>query len=165
LKKLVNELEDVEVQLSSNFAFLKGENWELITRLPEGEYPNYEDVIPTETPIVVQIERKELIKAIKKVTTLLEGKIKPVSLTLKENTLIVKVSDPEFGEAEDILEITYQGEPLNIEFNSRFLLEALNHFSSDVVSLRFIDSDSPLVLEPLDLKDEPYICLIMPMTI
>ena len=165
LKKLITDLEEIEIELTSNFAFISGENWELITRLLEGEYPDYESVIPSETPINVEVDKEKLIKAIKRVSSLLEGKIKPVSISLKENSLILRVSDPEFGEAEDLIEIAYQGEPLTVEFNSKFLIEALNNFKAPVVMLKLIDADSPMIIEPADIKNEPYICLIMPMTI
>ncbi|HID79616.1 MAG TPA: DNA polymerase III subunit beta [Aquifex aeolicus] len=163
LKKLVSGLEDLEITSSENFAFVKGENWLLGIRLLEGEYPDYEAVIPSETNYNALVETEELIKALKRVTLLVEGKVKPVRITLGDNLLRLEVSDPEFGEASDEIEVEYIGEPISVEFNAKYLIEALEKFDSEKVWLKLVDGDSPALLEAE--SSEPYLCLIMPMTI
>jgi DNA polymerase-3 subunit beta len=163
LKKLVGELEELEIFPSENFAFVKGENWLLGIRLIEGEYPDYEAVIPAETHYNALVDAEEFVKALKRVTLLVEGKVKPVRITLGDNLLRLEVSDPEFGEASDEIEAEYIGDPISVEFNAKYLIEALEHFDSQRVWLKLVDEDSPALLEAEG--SEPYLCLVMPMTI
>ncbi|NPB05952.1 MAG: DNA polymerase III subunit beta [Aquificae bacterium] len=165
LKKLVSQLETVKVSRSESFAFLEGEGWKLAVRLLEGEYPDYEAVIPTETPYAALVPTEEFTKALKRVTLLVEGKVKPVKIALMENLMKLFVSDPEFGEAEDEVEVEFVGDPIEVEFNARYLLEALDHYDSERVWFKLVDADSPALIEAEDPEREPYLCLIMPMTL
>jgi DNA polymerase-3 subunit beta len=165
LKKLVNELEDLNISASENFAFLEGENWKLAVRLLEGEYPDYEAVIPEEMSNTALVNTEEFIKALKRVTLLIEGKVKPVRITLTDNLIKLEVSDPEFGEAEDEVEAEYIGEPISVEFNAKYLIDALDNYDSERVRFGVSGEDSPAKIEAENLDDEPYICLIMPMTL
>ena len=165
LKKLVGELETLEISQSENFAFVKGDGWSVAIRTLEGEYPDYEAVIPQEVPYKALVNTEDFINALKRVTLLVEGKVKPVKITFADNLLKLEVADPEFGEAQDEVEAEYMGEPISVEFNAKYLIEALDNYDSDKVWFGVVDEDSPAILEPLDLEKEPYICLIMPMTI
>ena len=165
LKKLVGEIEEITLKASESFAFFYGEGWELAVRLLEGEYPDYEAVIPSETNYNALVSTEEFIKALKRATLLIEGKVKPVRLTLGDNLIKLEVSDPEFGEAEDEVEAEYMGEPISVEFNAKYLIEALEKYDSERVWFKLVDSDSPALIEAENIEDEPYICLIMPMTI
>ena len=165
LKKLVEELDELEIRASENFAFVKGSEWELAIRLLEGEYPDYEAVIPAETNYNALVNVEEFIKALKRVTLLVEGKVKPVRITLADNLIKLEVSDPEFGEAQDEVEAEYIGEPISVEFNAKYLIEALDNYDSDRVWFKLANEDAPALIEAENSDDEPYLCLIMPMTI
>jgi len=165
LKKVVSKLDQLEVSATENFAHFKGGNWQLAVRLLEGEYPDYEAVIPQETNYNALVSTEELINALKRVTLLVEGKVKPVKLTLMDNLIKLEVSDPEFGEAEDEVEAEYIGETISTEFNARYLIEALDNYDSERVWLKLVDPDSPLLIEAESLEEEPYICLVMPMAL
>ena len=165
LKKLVAKLDELKISTTENFAFFEGENWKLAVRLLEGEYPDYEAVIPQETNYNALVPTEEFINALKRVTLLVEGKVKPVKLTLMENLIKLEVSDPEFGEAEDEVEAEYMGETISTEFNARYLIEALDNYDSERVWFKLVDADSPSVIGAEDMEREPYICLIMPMAI
>ncbi len=165
LKKLVGKLDELKVQRSENFAFFETENWKLAVRLLEGEYPDYEAVIPEETTHNALVPTEEFLKALKRVTLLIEGKVKPVKITLVENLMKLQVSDPEFGEAEDEVEVEYVGEGIEVEFNAKYLMEALDRYDSERVWLKLIDADSPALIEAENMEEEPYLCLIMPMTL
>jgi DNA polymerase-3 subunit beta len=165
LKKAVVSVEDLKVSASENFAFIQAQEWELAVRLLEGEYPDYEAVIPDEMVHTALVDRKEFINALKRVTLLIEGKVKPVKITLADNLVRLEVEDPEFGTAEDELEAEYIGDGITAEFNARYLIEALEHYKSDRVRLGLNGEDAPAKIEADDPQGEPYICLIMPMAI
>ncbi len=165
LKKVVNEVEEVSVGATENFAFFEGEDWKLAVRLLEGEYPDYEAVIPEETPFTALVDTEEFLKALKRVTLLIEGKVKPVRITLADNLIKLEVSDPEFGEAQDEVEAEYIGEPVSVEFNAKYIIEALEHYDSERVRFGLVSEESPAKIEAENPDDEPYICLIMPMAL
>jgi DNA polymerase-3 subunit beta len=165
LKKLVTDLETLEISKTENFAFIKGDGWEIAIRTLEGEYPDYEAVIPDEVPHKALVNTEDFIKALKRVTLLIEGKVKPVKISFADNLLKLEVSDPEFGEAEDEVEAEYMGEPISVEFNAKYLIEALDNYDSERVWFGVVDEDSPAIIEAEDMEKEPYICLVMPMTI
>ena len=165
LKKLIAKLDQLELAATENFAFIEGENWKLAVRLLEGDYPDYESVLPSETNYNALIPVEEFINALKRVTLLVEGKVKPVKITLMENLVKLEVSDPEFGEAEDEVEAEYVGETITAEFNARYIIEALDNYDSERIWFKLVDPDSPAVIEAENLEEEPYICLIMPMAI
>lgn len=165
LKKLVTEVEPLQVVATENFARFKSENWELFVRLLEGEYPDYEGVIPQETNYNALVPTEEFIKALKRVSLLIEGNVKPVKITLADNLITLEVADPEFGEAKDEVEAEYMGETVSAEFNAKYLIEALDKYDSEKVWFKLVDSESPAKIESESLEEEPYICLIMPMVI
>ncbi len=165
LKKLIVKLDELTLAASENFAFIEGENWKLAVRLLEGDYPDYESVLPSETNYNALIAVEEFVNALKRVTLLIEGKVKPVKITLMENLVKLEVSDPEFGEAEDEVEAEYVGETISTEFNARYIIEALDNYDSERIWFKLVDPDSPAVIEAENFEEEPYICLIMPMAI
>ena len=165
LKKLIGDIEELSLKASESFAFISGADWNLAVRLLEGEYPDYEAVIPSETNYNALVSTEEFINALKRVSQLIEGKVKPVRITLGDNLIKLEVSDPEFGEGEDEVEAEYMGEPITVEFNAKYLIEALDNYDSERVWFKLVDTDSPALIEAENLEDEPYICLIMPMTI
>ena len=165
LKKLVEPLDELAITSSENFAFVRGADWELVIRLLEGEYPDYEAVIPAETPYKALVNTEEFIKALKRVTLLIEDKVKPVKITLADNLIKLEAAHPEFGEAQDEVEAEYIGDPISVEFNAKYLIEALDNYDSERVWFKLADADAPALIEAENPEDEPYICLIMPMTI
>ena len=165
LKKLVGELDELTINASENFAFFTAGDWSLAVRLLEGDYPDYEAVIPSETNYNALVNTEDFKKALKRVTLLVEDKVKPVKIVFGDNLLKLEVSNPEFGEGEDEVEAEYIGEPISVSFNAKHLIEALDNYDSERVWFKLVDPDSPALIEAENLADEPYICLIMPLTI
>ncbi len=165
LKKLVGELDELKISSGENFAFIEGSDWKLAVRLLEGEYPDYEVVIPENPPYSALVNTEEFLKALKRVTLLIEGKVKPVRITLADNLIKLEVSDPEFGEAEDEVEAEYIGETITVEFNAKYIIDALENFDSERVRFGLGGEDAPAKLEAENPDEEPYLCLIMPMTL
>jgi DNA polymerase sliding clamp subunit (PCNA homolog) len=169
LKVLERLLKDtigsVEVGKDENFAHVRGENWSLSVRLLEGEYPDYMAVIPTDYRLNVGLDRAEFESALKRLSAIASASAFPVKLSFSSEVILMEISEPEFGEGSDEVQIESLSsmEPMDIGFNGKYLLDALGEFDSDRVYLKAIDADSPVILESANLEKDPYLCVIMPM--
>ncbi|MCS6957048.1 MAG: DNA polymerase III subunit beta [Aquificaceae bacterium] len=146
-----------------SFAHLTGEDWRLAIRLLEGEYPDYMSVIPTSFNYDILVQRDSLLESLKRLSAIAESSAFPVKITFSENMAILEISDPEYGEGRDELDVDYNGEALEVGFNGRYLIEALDSFDVDTIWMKVVDPDSPVVLESNDEEKDPYLCVVMPM--
>jgi len=166
LEKLLKEtLGEVEVGKDENFAHVKGEDWQLSMRLLEGEYPDYMAVIPTDYTLSVGLDRAEFENALQRLSSIASASAFPVRLTFSFDVVKVEISDPEFGEGKDEVDVLerFGNEVMEIGFNGKYLLEALERFDFERVYLKAIDPDSPVVLESANPERDPYLCIAMPM--
>ncbi|MDQ7038341.1 MAG: DNA polymerase III subunit beta [Aquificota bacterium] len=167
LKKLLTGIEEVKVAKSEDgsFAYLSSEEWKLVIRLLEGEFPDYMAVIPTEFTAEVLVGVEDVKRALKRLSGLAEGKVFPVKITLGDNLAVFEFMDPEFGEGREEVDVDYVGEPFEIGFNGKYILEALDSFESDKVWMRFTTPDTAALIEADDYERDPYRCIIMPMRV
>ena len=164
LEKLLKDtIGAVSVGKDENFVHVKGENWTLSVRLLEGEYPDYLAVIPSDFQAVAVVDREDLEKSLKRLSAIASASAFPVKLTFTEGTLLLEISEPEFGEGKDEVDIDYSGEPIEIGFNGKYLLEALESFDANRIYIKVFDAESPVLFESEDLGKDPHLCLIMPM--
>jgi len=164
LEKLLKDtIGAVEVGKDESFAHVKGENWILSVRLLEGEYPDYLSVIPSDFRLTAVVDRNELERALKRLSAISSASAFPVKLSFTKDLLLLEISEPEFGEGRDEVDIECDAEPMEIGFNGKYLLEALGEFDSDRIYIKAFDADSPVVFESGDLEKDPYLCIIMPM--
>ena len=165
--RLLTGIEEVKVSVSGegNFAYLTTEDWKLVIRLLEGEYPDYMAVIPAEFTASALFDVAETLRALRRLGGLAEGKMFPVKITLGENMAVFEFADPEFGEGREEIDIDYLGESFEIGFNGKYLIEALDAFDSEKVWFRFTTPDTAAILEADDLEKDPYRCIIMPMRV
>ncbi len=163
LKKLITGLEDVEVASTDQYAFFKTSDWILMTRLMEGTFPDYTQVIPTEFSIEILVNKKEFIEGVKRVSAILEGEPKPIKLTLLENKLELKTFSPEFGEAVDELEIEYSGDEYSMGFNAKYILDAVNVIDTENIQIKFTNPNAQTLFLPED--NNKYQAIVMPMEI
>jgi DNA polymerase-3 subunit beta len=166
LEKLLKDtLGEVEVGKDDSFVHVKGEGWQLSVRLLEGEYPDYMAVIPTDYTLKVLLDKNEFERVLKRLSAIASSSAFPVKLVFTNEVVRVEISDPEFGEGKDEVDVLEGTVPelMEIGFNGKYLLEALEEFDFDRVYLKAIDPDSPVLLESANQEKDPYICIIMPM--
>jgi DNA polymerase-3 subunit beta len=135
---------------------------QLISKLIEGDYPDYESIIPKETGIKVILPIKELIKQVR-AAGLFGGKVNEVRVNIhpKDNTVEFLSSDSDLGDYQSFLEGKVEGKELSISFNHRFLLEGLNNIKSSEIILELNSDDSPGIIKPVG--DNTYFYIIMPI--
>jgi DNA polymerase III subunit beta len=155
--------EDVEIALTENQFVLQMPNFIMTARLIEGQFPNYEAVIPKAHPGKLVISRVALTSALRRVAVMAEERNKPVKFVLAPSALKLSASSQDLGEAEETLDVDYAGAEVTIGFNSRYLLDAISPIEKDQVIVEFKDGLSPGVIR--SVEDEGYCCVIMPMRI
>jgi DNA polymerase III subunit beta len=155
--------EEVQLGITENQFVLQMPNFVLTARLIEGQFPNYEAVIPKGHPGKLVMGRTAMASALRRVSVMAEERNKPIKIVLSPATLRLTASSQDLGEAEETLDVDYAGEELAIGFNSRYLLDAIGVIEHEQIVFEFKDSLSPGVVK--SVGDEGYCCVIMPMRI
>jgi DNA polymerase-3 subunit beta len=163
IARIVGSGEDVEVAVGDNQFLLRMPNVLLVARLIEGTFPNYEQVVPRAHPHRVVLSRSALTAALRRVSVLSEERTKPVKFGLSPGLLKLAAYSPDYGEAEEQMEVQYAGEEFTIGFNSRYVLEALGAQESEQIVLEVKDGLSPGVIK--SFEESGSLCVIMPMRI
>lgn len=164
LQELLRVLGDgpVEIAFDENQVLFATDDLELTSRLIEGQYPDYRQIIPTESAVTLQAARDELVAAIRQASLFGKQGVYDVTLAFDgQKTLAVRAASAQAGEAEATLPVHGKGEPVTIVFNHRYLLDGLTSFSTDAVTLGLGTPASPGVLRPKG--DARGLYLIMPI--
>ena len=172
-KKPLNQLknilpDDIEIIIEydqTNAAFTY-ENVNLVCRLIEGKYPNYDAVIPKDNPNVLTIDRVPFINSIKRVSLYANQSTNQVRLKIGGKELVLTAEDIDFAnEAKERLTCSYEGDDLEIGFNSKFLLEMLINLDTEQVKLEMSAPNRAGILIPVDddNKGEDILMLVMPV--
>jgi DNA polymerase-3 subunit beta len=164
INRLLQDKGDVELKFGENQASfaLKNENSFsvlLITKLIEGNYPNYRQVIPGEAKERIGVGREELVQALRRAEIMTSEKANSVKLAFGKNLLTITANSPEVGEARETMAINYKGKELAIAFNPRYLIDPLNALTEDEVFIELIDELSPGVIK----INGPFLYVVMPM--
>lgn len=161
LGRLLREDGVVKVSVASNQIAFEVNQTLLVSKLIEGNYPNYRQVIPAETKERVTLERETFFNAVRRVALLTSEKSNSVKLMFKKNTLDIAANSPEIGEAHESLAVKYGGKELTIAFNPEFLMAPLRALPDDEIHLELIDEMSPGLLK----TKGPFLYVLMPMRI
>jgi DNA polymerase III subunit beta len=164
LNRLLTEKGEVEIRYSGNQAAFtlkdeKGLNIVIVTKLIEGNYPNYRQVIPAETKERVTLAREEFLHALKRAELMTSEKQNSVKLNFTRNNLAITANSPDVGEARETMAINYKGKDMAIAFNPNYVIDPLNALANDEVFLELIDELSPGVLK----INGPFLYVVMPM--
>jgi DNA polymerase-3 subunit beta len=164
IRKLMGQSESaIGLAFERGHMFVKFSDSFLFVRLIDGEYPDYRLVIPKQTDRVVRMDRNTFTSALKRVSLLAHEKSKGVKLALQDSTLTIFSSNPDMGEAREEIDVEQSGEPMDIGFNSRYLLDCLNVMTTDSLELHIKDRLSPGILRGVGTQNHTYV--IMPMRI
>src|SRR5262245_7434307 len=160
---LHSSTKNVQISITENHFVMQMPNFLITARRSEGQFPNYEAVLPKGHPGRLAIKRSALTAGLRRVSVMAEERNKPVRLLLTPGTLTLAAASHDLGEAEETVEVDYAGAELTIGFNSRYVLDALAPMETDDVIIELKDSLSPGVVK--SAQEEGYCCVIMPMRI
>ncbi len=161
LQRLLGDSGEVLIRLSdSQISFSIGDHL-LISKLIEGNYPNYRQVIPGDSTERVELTRELVLDTVRRVSLLSSDKSNSVKLVFGENSVEVSANSPDVGEAREAIEVLYSGKAMQIAFNPEFLMAPLRNLERETVYLDLIDEMSPGVIR----IDGSFLYVIMPMRV
>ncbi|MEO5692354.1 MAG: DNA polymerase III subunit beta [Usitatibacter sp.] len=163
IKLLSDTDEPVALAIGSNQARFTFGDIEIVSKIVEGKFPDYQKVIPTTHKNRVSIDRATLARSLNRAAILSNEKIRGVRLVFTKDALSIICTNNEQEEAEEGLAIEYDGDALDIGFNISYLLDVLNHVESDTVSVVMGDSNSSALVQIPGREDFKYV--VMPMRI
>jgi DNA polymerase-3 subunit beta len=169
IKKIMGDKdgeEKMEIYFDQTHGFFKMGKSLMIIRLIEGEFPEYEQVIPKGNDKKILMGKEKIYGCLRRVSTMASEKVEGIKFSLNKNLLELSSYHQDFGDAKEEVDVVYEGPPLEIGFNARYLMEALNVIDTDEVTMELKDEGSPGIIKP-QVSSEPsdQICIIMPMRI
>ncbi|MBM3859651.1 MAG: DNA polymerase III subunit beta [Verrucomicrobia bacterium] len=159
LSRLLADAGDACIRVTENQILFELGDSILASKLVEGVFPNFRQVIPSDSKERIKIERESLLAALHRVSILVSERQNAVKLNFSKNSLSISASAPEVGEAKESLPINYKGKDISIGFNPQFLMDPLRNLDADEVIMELTDELSPGVLK----IDAPFLYVIMPM--
>ena len=162
LQRLFEKSGEIELAHSRNHLAFRSADRLVYTRLIEGPYPNYQQVIPTDNDRVATANRDNLASAIRRMAVVASDQTHRVRMSFSKNKLSFRVQTPDLGEAEEEMAIDYQGDTLEIGFNANYLLEILKYMPDEDVILQFKAPERAATFMPASGAPD-YLCLVMPL--
>jgi DNA polymerase-3 subunit beta len=133
----------------------------IVSKLIEGTYPNFHQVIPSQCEERVAIDRETILNAVRRVSLLTDDQTASVRLTFGKNKLELVTNSPEIGEARETIPVKYEGKEISIAFNPGFLMAPLRHLESDEIFFELSDELSPGVIK----TSVPFLYVLMPIRV
>ena len=162
-KLLSDSTEEVLLSLGSNTIMLKTDSTSFVSKLIEGKFPNYEQVLPSGESSVLSVNTKQLSEILSRVSVLSSDKFKGIKLNIKSNEVLVSANNPEQEEGEESFKSSYNGENMEIAFNVNYIQEVLANIDSSDCNINLYGSDKSCLISPSDDPDLKYV--VMPLLI
>jgi DNA polymerase-3 subunit beta len=164
IRRLFPEDEELEIARGDNHLGFRSPFTAVYTRLIEGPYPNYDQVIPRDNNRIAIADRSALTSALRRMSVIASDQTHRIRLSFNAGMIKFSVQTPDLGEANDELPVRYSGDPLDIGFNANYLLEILRYIPTEEVKLTFKAPERAATLEPEAWSDPAqFLCLVMPL--
>jgi DNA polymerase III subunit beta len=164
VRRLFPEDEELEIAKGENHLGFRSPFTAVFTRLIEGPYPPYDQVIPRDNDRIAIADRAAFTSALRRMSVIASDQTHRIRLSFNAALVRFSVQTPDLGEATDEIPIRFTGDPLDIGFNANYLLEILRYMPTEEVKLTFKAPERAATLEPEGWSDQAsYLCLVMPL--
>jgi DNA polymerase-3 subunit beta len=163
LLKILEKPGPIQLGFKENNGIIIKDKILIIMRLMDRKFPDYTLVLPKKKDKRLTLSKADLINAMRRMAVLSSEKYKGVKLLLSDDKLDIQSINPEIGEAKETIPLDYRGEKMDIGFNPRYFIDALQVMDSETIAMELSDGVSPAVLS--GDRDPGYMALIMPMKI
>jgi DNA polymerase-3 subunit beta len=153
----------VTLRLGDHDATFEVADVRLTTRLIEGEFPNYRQLIPSNYPNVLVVGREAVLDAIRRVKLLVRDPTTPVRMALRPDGIELTVITQDWGQASEEVDAKYDGSEMVVAFNPNYLIDGIEAITSDEVQLETLDALKPATIKPTE--DSDYLYLLMPVRV
>lgn len=161
LLRSVGDEGELHIHIKENNAMFEFRNIMVTSKLIEGTYPNYKQVIPSQCEERVTVERETLLTVLRRVSVFTTDKAKAAKITFTKNKLTVTTNTPDVGEATETIPIKYSGKEISVAFNPEFMMDPLKNLVTDEIFIELTDDMSPGVIK----CDIPFLYVLMPIRI
>lgn len=161
IAKIFVESPEVKISLKENQILFADDDATLISRLVDGEYPQYEKIIPDSNEIKIVVDSEKISGSLRRVSLFSNPKNRLLRVDVKSDGMRVSAKSPELGEAFETLDISSANGEIDIGFDAQYIKDALAHITPGEILLEFKDALSAVTLRPVESED--HLCLIMPM--
>jgi DNA polymerase-3 subunit beta len=159
LIKMLNDEGVLKIQVLSNLiAFDLGETL-LVSKLIDGTYPNFRQVIPGQCEERVAVDRENLLAALRRVALMTDAKYPSIKVSFEKNQLNISAVNPDVGEAHESVPVKYTGKKIAMAFNPEYMMDPLRNLTSDEISIELVDELSPAIIK----CDIPFLYVLMPL--
>lgn len=156
--------DDVDITVDNNYLVFSFGDTIVYSRLMEGPFPKYEQVIPKGNDKILVVNRGEAIVACRRVALLSDTLTHQVQFSLKKNVMMLRSNTPDLGEATDQIQAEYSDDEMDIGYNAAYMTDIFKNIDGDKVKFRLDTPIKAALMEPLEQeKDENYFCLLMPL--
>jgi len=160
VKRILSEEGEIIIKFSDNQILFSFPTCFILSRLIEGEYPNYKKVIPTKSDKEVKVLRNELLAATKRASIFTDQDSMAIKMNIKKKKMTISKNTPYLGEAKEEIDIDFSGEgDLEIGFNPRYLIDVLKNLTEDEITIEVNDASKPGVIR----RGEEYTYVVLPM--
>jgi DNA polymerase-3 subunit beta len=140
LGRILSDEGEIELSMGENQVAFGGGDWMLLTRLIEGHFPNYQQVIPQKSEYKLLFDREEFLAAVRRVALLTSEQSNSIKLSFRKNRLVISTNTPEVGEAREELTISYAGKEIDIAFNPQYVMDVLKNLDENEVTFEMTDA-------------------------
>jgi DNA polymerase-3 subunit beta len=162
IRRLVEEESgDVFIGINKGACTLKTDHTLLKVSLIDGEYPDYKRVIPSEKGVVIGVGKNVFLHALRRMSVISSERYSGVIITLYNDRMVLNSTNPDVGEANDEIEVSYQGEERSVGYNVNYLIDAI-----DVIDEEWVDFEIGMAMKPAVVRavgNESYFCIVMPL--
>lgn len=159
LNRILGDDGDVRIVFSENQVKFDLKNITVISRLIEGDFPNYEQVVPKEPQEKIMIQRSQFLDGIRRAALLTTQDSQSVKFEILKNKIIVSKSSPNIGEVREEMDTVYKGHEITVGFNPNYIMDVLKVMPQDEIALEVFGPDKPAVIRIEDW----FLCLALPM--
>jgi DNA polymerase-3 subunit beta len=164
IRRLFAADDEVELARSDNHLGFRSSSTQVFTRLIEGPYPNYEQVIPRENDKIATADKSALTAALRRMSIVASDQTHRIRVAFSSGSCKLSVQTPDLGEAQEELAVAYEGDPIEIGFDAQYMLEVLKYMPTDEVRLTFKAPERAATCEPVGWDDPAsYLTLVMPL--
>ena len=162
IRKLVEAGDDVvDMCVMDGVCVVKKQNTVLRVSLINSEYPDYRRVIPQEGGVEVQLDRDKILHSLKRMSVMSTEKFSGVKIEVYDQRMVLTSTNPDVGEAKDEIDVSYEGEKMEVGYSVRYLIDAMDPIDGDVVSFEIRSGDGPGVVR--SAGSDAYMCVVMPI--
>jgi DNA polymerase III subunit beta len=161
IEKVIDDEDEVKISIDEKHVQISTEKIKIISRIIEGNFPDYENVLPVGNTNIAIVLREDLLKGLKKVSSII-GRSEPIKVTLAEKNMMIE-AESDIGRAKEVIDIQYTGEETSMNFNVRFLLDVVTHTFGETLTISAPKTYGAVLFKGED--GEEYKNIVMPIRI